>query len=191
MRGKLILSSISSPKEGMQVVFNFSLWWKIGTLDKKKGGLWQIWVKPKDSVDFTCDVKLSELKQIIIEYRLPHDPRLNREESKKRDKGEYETLPLHPSDWEYGLGHIGEEVEFKEESIYIDGIYVAGDTFNLKNIYTFAKLILPSKEIVYSEEEVKKKLRAYHDYFMDCVQTVDFHPDPDGPEEWFEQNKKK
>lgn len=152
-KGKLVLSPISSPKEGIQVVWKN----KIFTLQLNFDKLGNNRVVSKYGRIFMAPKDLSELKQIMIEY----------------EKGEYiggrhnETttstihLPLHPSDWQWALAHVGEEVEFNEEKVCeqcLDDPSAHDCKCNWSNykLISMAKLVLPSKEIVYSEEELLK-----------------------------------
>lgn len=92
MKGKLILTDIQSPVEGMQVVWQGQIHIISGFSDSKR------WVDFKDLGELAC--RTSELKQIEVGIFHPSH-HLN------------PTLPLHPDDWKWAIEHMGEEVEFE------------------------------------------------------------------------------
>lgn len=179
--GKILLVPISSPREGMKCV------WK----EKKIGIITSNEPVNVDMVEFEGEaVDEDDLKQIMIEYEKEWLPRelLNEGEQLYMTK---ETLPLHPSDWEYGLGHIGSEIELDQVWL-TDGISRPVEDEGVKKDYKgtwYAKLILPSKEksIVYNEKEAYDIcLSAAAVTKMMCAKNEMWSFD-----DWWGQNKKK
>jgi hypothetical protein len=180
MKGTLKLIPIDNPVEGMQAVMDYKNIYvhpevyvigKINRLKRKTAFL--------TGVDFTnLERDLSELKQIVVEYRQwGIDERWDNEACMK-----HKTLPLHPSDWEWAIKHIEEEVEF---------LIVEDITLNTwsGNSPTVAKLehsnkLIPSAPIMYTEDEVEQLCEVAMGYLIDGRIKARFN-------EWWSKNKKK
>ena len=177
MKGKLILTDIQSPAEGMHVVWvkddnNPKRVWKVNELP----GLGMVgleWIHQY--------IALSELKQIVVEYGTGKEY-LAGEVGGNEIWDEYkETLPLHPDDWEWAIKHIGEEVEFEVEA----GLKTWPNG-SVTGFIDIAKLIHPTP-ITYTEEEAKDLIMAAcAQVLMDIVKLKVFDP-----KQWWNEHKKK
>lgn len=136
-KGKLILTDIQSPVEGMQVVIKHFGYWVICTIGKR---ITLTTAEAQGTLSGNLlygDYPISELKQIVV-----------REYDGKRPA--YRELPLHPNDWKWGIEHIGEEIKFN----------VCGTARNLE-----AKLIHPTS-VTYTEEQLREAFRQGRKKFM-------------------------
>lgn len=137
MKGKLILTDIQSPVEGMQgYETEMGLgYFTYGDDLSNKELLFVIHKNGKTEFK-TGDFGYCELKQIVVEYKE------YKEGTDMGHKAQYlktKTLPLHPDDWKWAIEHIGEEVEFQEVGI----------------TKLYARLIHPTP-VTYTEEETRK-----------------------------------
>jgi hypothetical protein len=170
MKGKLVLSPIDKPVEGMQVLWNNEQCSVVTTGHK------DIVLIDSDE-EGRISVGLDELKQIMVEYEIAHE----RIATKSQKQAFY--YPLHPSDWQWAISHIGEEVEFDKQEIYIGK---PGNGFHFAGFWKGAKLIIPSP-VVYTEKEVYDFcLGAAAVSKMMCAKNEMWSFD-----DWFNTNKKK
>jgi hypothetical protein len=134
MTGKLILTSISTPIEGMKVVYETRNGWTVIDTIKKIDKS-ETWLSGGNEwVDLVFDV--SELRQIAVEYDNMYVPSTN-------IKDRLQILPLHPDDYERAVGLIGQECNF---DVFEITICRHGDGFHRVGLQTFAKLSLPTQE---------------------------------------------
>src|SRR5689334_2800670 len=135
-KGKIVLTQVDKPVEGMKVVWKDSPGFPeinlfISSVKGNKVGI-------KGSMEnlSAIEADISELQQIAIEY-----------EKKDEENGGWgyfikATLPLLSTDWEYAIKHIGEEVEFST---------TLTEKYGFGEAYIMAAKPSP---IIYTEEEV-------------------------------------
>jgi hypothetical protein len=105
MKGKLILTPVSSPEAGIWVVFKDEEKLRIANLEKSSRYqfcLFDLENHYIDEVHPGSGIALEEFNQIAIEY----------EKSGESGLWEKIVLPLHLDDWSWALEHLEEEVEF-------------------------------------------------------------------------------
>ena len=172
MKGKLILTNISSPVESMQVVlekvFKYNLVQQNSNsleegelhvqdyiteiLRVEKQEKLKIWTTEGWEINDLFEAKL--IKQIVVEYErdwLPEEL-LNEGETVYQVR---DQLPLHPSDWNWAIEHIGEEVEFEEitGNAFLECNKMYAGIKRFKEKAKEPKAIHPTP-VIYTEEEV-------------------------------------
>lgn len=146
MKGKLILTDISSPVEGMQVAYKDAYGcWGIYTITKCK----KIYrIEKKNTVGNLSSFK--DCKQIVIEYDKPQKSGIVNPIYNDRD-----ILPLHPDDWKWAIEHIGEEVEFSisPQCPHYNGKHIWKDCSCKSGFIEGAKLIHPTP-VIYTRQDM-------------------------------------
>lgn len=169
MKGKLILTPVKEPKEGMKVVVDLISANHIAEIThlRPQGDEYSD-IRYKNGKSFYSPH--SQLQQIAVEYRL------YKNKNTAWATSWCEELLVHPNDYKYAISHIGEEVEFNMLPEYVYDFEKID-----AEILPFARLIKSTSPIVYTEEEARKRAEdswnAYH-------HNNTF-------EEWWEENKKK
>jgi hypothetical protein len=129
MKGKIILTDITTPVEGMVVVWDRADEdhpYEVAYIHEiKKDGIYL-----SGMYDYHHPFELQSLKQISVDYVS-------------------KILPLHPDDYEVAIALIGHELEFKTEAMLIPDAEVP--------IIDVAKLILPTP--VRTIEDIPEDLR--------------------------------
>jgi hypothetical protein len=192
MKGIVKLKPIDIPKEGMKVIWGDGKLNPI-TIDK----IIQTNVEFNGSKDLvTLEIcwmlpfSLSELQQLVVEYRCPSIKREG-ESCPKNNNCKYpecSILPIPEDDWERNIEGVGQEVEFNihQECPYE---FTSRCTQGNCDCKIFARLnakLTPSP-ILYTEEEVKLNIYKY------IVDKAGFVPDKLQSLiiEWWNKNKKK
>jgi hypothetical protein len=108
MKGKLVLIPVTEPVEGMRVIaenYFYNERYAPGIITSIVDN--DFISVAKDEKHESVDVPVNLCRQVIVEYWENNPPPIDRSRS-------LQTLPLHPTDWEWSIQHIGEEVDFNK-----------------------------------------------------------------------------